>query len=169
MARNQIDLDFAGPQDEIHSGATRPSCVRVRHMYSEGTEIRNTRQMSIVSAEELTQIAETLNLEEIDPTWLGATLVVDGIPDFSHVPPSSRLLGENGVGLIIDMENQPCEWPGKEIEIDHPGKGADFPRAALGKRGVTACVERPGTLSIGDKLTLYVPSQPAWQPGSDQS
>ena len=52
--------------------------------------------------------------------------------------------------------------PGKEIEMEHPGHGSDFSRAAQGMRGVTASVERPGALSIGDELTLYTPTQPAW-------
>ena len=162
VKKANLELGFSGADGEIHSGLTRPSCVRVRHLYEQGTEIRNTRQLSIVSAEELLTVARKLGLDEIDPVWLGASIVVEGINDFSHVPPSSRLLSENGCGLIVDMENQPCVWPGKEIERDHPGRGREFSRVAIGMRGITASVERPGKLSIGDDLSLYVPSQPPW-------
>ncbi|MCV6594833.1 MAG: sulfurase, partial [Silicimonas sp.] len=87
----EMTLSFAGLEGEFHAGLTRPSCSRVTSQYPKGTEIRNTRQISILSAEELARIADTLDLDEIDPAWLGATIVLDGIPDFSHVPPSARL------------------------------------------------------------------------------
>jgi hypothetical protein len=45
---------------ESHSGATRPSCVRVTMLHPKSTEIRNTRQLSILSAEENTKIAASI-------------------------------------------------------------------------------------------------------------
>jgi MOSC domain-containing protein YiiM len=157
-------LGFAGPEGEGHAGLTRKSCVRVSAQHPQGTEIANVRQLSIVSAEELDQIAATCGLDAIDPAWLGATLVLRGIPDFTHVPPSSRLQGPDGVTLVIDMENRPCVYPAKEIEADRPGHGKPFKAAANGKRGVTAWIERPGSLRIGEKLRLHVPDQPTWAP-----
>ncbi|ANT61758.1 sulfurase [Salipiger sp. CCB-MM3] len=157
-----IELDWAGPQDERHAGLTRPSCSRVTSQHKRGTEIANARQLSIVAAEDLAEIAATLDLEAIDPVLAGATLILEGIPDFSHIPPSSRLQGPDGATLVIDMENRPCNLPAREIEAEHKGHGKAFKSAAKGKRGVTAWVERPGTLSIGDTLTLHIPDQPVW-------
>ena len=157
-----LDLSFDGPVGERHSGRTRPSCSRVTSQYPRGTEIANVRQMSILSAEELANIAEEMGLEEIHPVWLGATLVLEGIPDFSIVPPSSRLQGPDGTTLIIDMENRPCHLPAREIEAVHPGKGKAFKTAAQNRRGVTAWVEKPGRLALGDNLRLHVPDQPVW-------
>ena len=98
----------------------------------------------------------------LDPALLGATLVLEGIPDFSRVPPSSRLQAPNGTTLIVDMENRPCHLPAREIEGERPGMGRAFKPAAQGRRGVTAWVERPGRLALGDEMVLHVPDQPAW-------
>ena len=88
--------------------------------------------------------------------------MIEGIPDFTWVPPSSRLQGPGGVTLIVDMENRPCHLPAREIDAIHPGKGKAFKSAAQNRRGVTAWVERPGTLGLGDILRLHVPDQPVW-------
>lgn len=162
--RNRLDLDMGGARGEHHYGETRASCVRVTMLYAKGTEIRNVRQLSILAQEDLDAMAAEMGLEALDPAWLGASVVVRGIPDFSHVPPSSRLQGPSGVTLTVDMENLPCIWPGREIERDHPGFGKTFKPAATGRRGVTAWVERPGPLSIGDSLRLFVPAQKPWSP-----
>lgn len=157
-----LKLGFEGPMGEVHSGLTRASCVRVSAQHPEGTEIANVRQLSVVSQEDLDQIAADCGLDAIDPIWVGATAVVKGIPDFTHVPPSSRLQGEDGVTLVVDMENRPCVYPGKEIDKDKPGHGKAFKAAANGRRGVTAWVERPGELQVGGTLRLHIPDQPAW-------
>ncbi|MEL7253167.1 MAG: MOSC domain-containing protein [Pseudomonadota bacterium] len=163
-AQDMIQATYAGHEGATHAGLTRPACVRVRDMYEQGTEIRNVRQFSVLSAEELALIAADLGLEAINPEWLGASIVIEGIEDFSHVPPSSRLQNEDGTALVIDMQNFPCGYPGREIEKDHPGQGRRFKKAAEGRRGVTAWVEREGPLRVGDALRLHVPSQRAWQP-----
>jgi hypothetical protein len=47
----------------------------------------------------------------------GATMVLRGIPDFTRIPPSSRLQDEDsGTTLTVDMENRPCHLVSKEIE-----------------------------------------------------
>ncbi len=164
MPVDRLTLSFAGPEGEAHGGETRPSCSRVIDLHPRGTPIRNTRQLSMVSAEELAAIAATMGIEAVDPAWLGASVVVEGLPDFSHVPPSSRLQGPDGVTLAIDMENRPCQLPARVIETSHPGFGARFKAAARGRRGVTAWVEREGRLALGDRLRLFVPDQPVWAP-----
>ena len=45
--------------------------------------IRNDRQISIVSAEELALIAKELHVPEVKPEWLGANLLISGIPNLS--------------------------------------------------------------------------------------
>ena len=159
---DRVALGFDGMPGSTHAGVNRPSCSRVVSQHPKGTEIRNVRQLSVISAEELAQIAEHLGLDDIDPAFLGASIVIEGIPDFSHVPPSARLQAPNGTTIVVDMENQPCQFPAMTIEKAHPGHGKAFKPAAEGKRGVTAWVERPGDLAVGDVLTLHVPSQPAW-------
>jgi hypothetical protein len=162
IAENELRLTYAGPEGEAHAGLTRPSCARVTAQWPKGTEIRNVRQLSVISQEELDQIAKTCGLDQLDPRLLGASVVVKGIPDFSHVPPSSRLQGTDGTTIVIDMQNRPCIYPGQEIEADHPGHGARFKTAAKGMRGVTAWVEHEGVIRCGDMLRLHVPDQKAW-------
>lgn len=156
----EVTLDgFAG---EDHGGPTRASCVRVQSQYAPGTEIRNTRQLSILSVEELAETAATMGLDRIDPSWVGASIVIEGIPNFTHVPPASRLMSASGVGIAIDTENRPCIFPGKEIEKEAQGFGKLYKPAAKGRRGVTAWIEHGGRLTVGDVLTLHVPDQPVW-------
>lgn len=161
-AVESLRLGFDGPEGEAHGGETRPSCSRVSALYPRGTEIRNTRQLSILSAEELDLIAVEMGLPALDPALVGASMVVHGWPDFSHVPPGSRIQAEGGATLVIDMENRPCHLPAPVIDRDAPGYGERFRGAAHGRRGVTAWVERPGTLTVGAALTLFIPDQPAW-------
>ncbi|MDJ0820490.1 MAG: sulfurase [Paracoccaceae bacterium] len=163
-AISDMELTWDGPVGERHAGKTRPSCSRVTSQHPRGTEIANVRQLSILSGEDMAAIARDMDLPEVDPTLLGASMVVEGIPDFTRIPPSSRLQGPDGVTLVVDMENRPCTLPAKEIEAVQPGYGKAFKPAALGRRGVTAWVERPGRLAIGDTLRLHVPDQRAWAP-----
>lgn len=157
-------LTYAGIAGEAHGGLTRASCSRVVSQHPRGTEIRNVRQLCVMSAEELAGIATDCGMATLDPTYAGASLVVKGIPDFTHLPPSSRLQFPDGSTIVIDMENRPCHLPAKVINADYPGSGDAFKAAAKGRRGVTAWVEREGQISIGDAVRLHVPDQRAWQP-----
>lgn len=155
---------FAGFDADYHGGLTRASCVRVTSRHPKRTQISNTRQLSILSVEELHQIAAAIGLEELDPRLLGASMVVEGIPDFTFLPPASRLQADSGATIVIDVENGPCNLPAREIEKEAEGRGKAFKAAARGKRGVTAWIEREGMLAVGDKLRLHVPDQRAWAP-----
>jgi len=159
----QITARFSGPEGEAHGGLTRPSCSRVLGQYPRGTTIRNTRQFSVLSAEELTAIAAIMGVAHLDPALVGATLVIQGIPDLTHLPPSSRLQAEGGATLVVDMENLPCTLPAKPIEAAHPGFGTRFKTAAKGRRGLTAWVEAEGTLYLGQRIRLHLPAQRPWQ------
>lgn len=153
---------FDGPEGEAHGGLVRPSCSRVQAQHPLGTPIRNTRQFSILAAEDLALIAAGMGLDALDPALLGATMVIAGIPDFTLIPPSSRLQAEGGATLVVDMENRPCQLPARPIENRHPGMGRGFKPAALGRRGVTAWVEAEGLLQLGQTIALHIPDQPVW-------
>ncbi len=165
-AVQRVAASFRGVAGDCHTSLTRGACVRTKAQYAEGTEIRNVRQLSIVSVEDLEAIAREMGLPEIKPEWLGATMCVSGIPDFTLVPPSSRLIFSGGTGLVVDMENEPCAWPGKQIEMRHPGYGRLFVRNAKNRRGVTAWVEREGGIAVGDSVALHIPPQRIYAPAS---
>jgi MOSC domain-containing protein YiiM len=159
---SEVLASFAGVEGEEHAGLTRPSCSRVSAQHPRDTTIRNVRQFSVVSAEDLAAVAAKMGVAAVEPAWIGASLVIEGIPDFTHVPPSSRLQGPDGVTLVVDMENRPCHLPAKVIDEDAPGYGKAFRAAAAGRRGVTAWVEREGWLRLGEVLRLHIPDQPVW-------
>ena len=161
----EIMARFTGVDGEVHAGLTVPSCSRMTGQYPQGTEIRNTRQFSVLSAEELAQIAERMGIADLSPSLIGATMVVSGLPDFSHVPPGSRLQGASGATLVVNLNNRPCTIPAKAIEAAHPGYGKAFKPAAEGRRGIVGWVEREGMLRLGDRVALHVPDQRAWRAG----
>ena len=158
----ELTATFAGPVGEDHGGLTRPSCSRVVAQYPKGTTIRNTRQFTILSVEELAATAAKMGLERLDPALVGATMVIEGIPDLSHLPPSSRLQGPEGATLVVDIENRSCQLPAKPIEARHAGFGARYKSAASGRRGLTAWVEREGVFRLNDAIRLHIPDQPIW-------
>ncbi len=157
-----LTATFAGIEGDYHGGLTRGACVRVKEQHPRGTEIRNTRQLSILSVEEIAEIAAEMGVDDLDPALLGVSIVVEGIPDFTHLPPASRLQTMSGTTLVVDVENGPCTLPAREIETVAPGQGKLFKPAARGKRGVTGWIEREGQLAVGDTLRLHVPNQRVW-------
>ncbi len=159
---SSAELTFEGLVGEDHGALTRASCARVRGLYPLGTEIRNARQLSVVSEEELSEIAAAMQVEKLHPEDLGASIVVRGIPDFTFLPPSSRLQAPSGATITVDMENRPCHLPAKPLEDTYPGRGSLFKAAAKNRRGVVAWVERPGSIALGDSLSLFVPVQRTW-------
>ena len=153
---------FAGIAGEVHNGLTAPSCVRMTAQYPQGTEVRNTRQFSVLSAEELAEIAEAMGITALSPSLVGASMVISGIPDFSYIPPGSRLQAASGATLVVNLHNRPCTFPAQSIETAHPGFGKAFKPAATGKRGIVAWVEREGIFRLGDEVRLHIPDQRVW-------
>jgi MOSC domain-containing protein YiiM len=150
LERVMVSLD--GFQGDRHAGRTRPAGVRDKGI-AKGTEIRNDRQATIVSLEELRQVAQALGVPEVLPVWLGANLALSGIRNLSALPPGTRLRFRDGVVLRVEGENKPCATPGEAIQAAYrlqQGLATMFPKVAVGLRGVVASVEQPGEISIGD-------------------
>lgn len=156
---DELTLTLDGIVGDCHSGRSRPSDSRTLKQYPRGTEILNSRQVSIVSVEEMAEVAMRLGIADVKPEWVGANLLVSGIPDFTLLPPSTRLMFSSGATLIIDIENAPCRFPAEIIERHHPGHGTPFPKVAVNKRGVVARVEKAGLIRKGDVIGLYLPPQ----------
>lgn len=163
-ALEQARLDWSGIEGEAHGGRTRPACGRVAAVHPRDTEIANSRQVSVLGAEEIAAISVEMGLAPLDPALLGASLVLKGIPDLSHLPPGARLQAPDGATIVVDMINHPCTIISKAVERRFPGKVRLFKPAARGRRGIVGWVERPGALSLGDEMRLFVPSQRPWDP-----
>ena len=159
-----LDLGYGGVRGDFHEGMTRKSGGR-EPWYKRGTEMRNERQLSILSEEEMTEIASSMNLDLVDPGWIGANLVFEGIPSLSYLPPRTLIMFDNGVTLRIDGYNAPCRYAGGSI-AEHLGIEAEdhkntdiafeFTKAAHMKRGLVAWVEREGQIRAGDTFTARV-------------
>ncbi len=88
LAVDVLDLNFSGEKGARHEGVNRASCVRVRNLYPQGTEIRNVRQLSVLSAEEMDAAAKDMGLDRLDPSYLGVSILLRGIPDFTVLAPA---------------------------------------------------------------------------------
>jgi MOSC domain len=154
----RVELRFGGLPGDRHAGLTRPSCSRTR-WHPRGTTIANTRQLSIVSSEECREIAALLDVPEVDPRLLGANLVVAGQPSLSGLPAATRLQFPSGATLFVTEENAPCRQPGGKLAraFGSPRLVHAFVKAALGRRGLVALVEREGPVAVGDAIKFVVP------------
>ncbi len=157
----RLDLDFEGIVGNRHRGFTRGADARVPYL-KRGTEIRNTRQLSIVSVEDCAEIGRRLKLDRFDPAWLGANIVVEGIPRFSFLPRGTRLFFDGGAILTVEDQNAPCSIAGEAVMLAHPGRDdlkLAFPKLAKGLRGLVVTVEHPGQLTAGTDITARLPEQ----------
>jgi hypothetical protein len=155
----EIALTLDGPVGDCHTGATRKSDSRTLVLYKRKIDIRNVRQLTIVSEEELAEIATSLGVPEVRPEWIGANIVTNGIPDLTLLPPSSRLQFSSGATIVADMENMPCSQIAETVARHYPATRLTLVKAATHKRGLTAWVEREGTIKIGDSITVIIPPQ----------
>lgn len=158
-----LALDFGGIVGDLHAGFTRPSTSR-EPWYPRGTEIRNDRQLTIVSEEELAAVAAAMELPAIEPGWIGANLVVSGVAGLTQLPPRMKLFFAGGVTIAVEDENGPCRTAGGSIARHFPEReGIDllFPQKARHKRGLVASVEKPGTIRAGETFSLRPLRAPA--------
>ena len=146
-------------EGDCHGGITRKSDSRMLKQYKRNTEVRNSRQLSILSAEELAQVAGVMGIPAVKPEWVGANMVLSGIPDLTLLPPSTRLQFPSGAMIVVDAENHPCRYPADIIARHHPEQKKGFVAAAMHKRGVVGWVEAEGLIRAGDKVKIWIPPQ----------
>lgn len=159
----QLSLGFDGITDDFHAGMTRRSGGR-EPWYPRGTEIRNERQVSIVAADDLAAVAERMAIPELKPEWIGANLLVEGIPNLSMLPAGTLLFFKGGVTIKIDGQNRPCQLAGRSVADnagmeDRRAGALLFPKTAKRLRGLVGWVEKPGTVVVGEEISVRVPEQ----------
>ncbi len=157
--RQSVTLLLSGPVGDCHTGETRLSDSRTLQTYKRKTVIRNVRQLTLISAEEMAEVASAMQLPEMNASWLGANMVTSGIPDLTLLPPSTRLQFPSGATIVVDMENMPCRQVADVIAKSYPEKGPLFVKSATHKRGFTGWVEREGEVHVGDEIKVFVPPQ----------
>ena len=152
-------VSFEGLEGDRHAGLTRLADVRTP-WFPKGTPVRNTRQLSLVSSEELAEVAEALAVPKVLAAWLGANLELAGVPNLTHLPPGTRLFFPGDAVLAVEGENEPCTGPGRVIEAHYPDReklASRFVKAAWQRRGLVAWVERPGVIRAGDGVRVMLP------------
>lgn len=154
-----VTLTFDGLAGDCHGGRTRKSDSRTLQLYARNTEIANVRQLTLLSREELAEVAQALAIPSLPAAWLGGNLLTSGIPDLTLLPPSTRLQFPSGAVLVVDMENFPCRQVAEVIAKTHPDAAGHFVKAAMHKRGLTAWVEREGDVAVGDAIAVWFPPQ----------
>jgi hypothetical protein len=155
------EVTFEGFAEDRHAGMRMLSNSRTS-FYPRGTPIWNARQVSIVSEEELAEVAPRMGIPTIQPDWLGANLSISGIPNLTRLPPGARLFFPDRAVLIVQAENGPCLTAGAEIQTHYPeipDLAAQFPKQGLHKRGIVAVVEHPGAIRPGDAVKVLIPEQ----------
>ena len=160
---DELALTYEGIPGDVHSGITRKSGGR-EPWYARGTEMRNERQVTILSRSELAEAATEMGIDRIEPEWIGGNITLDGIPMLSMLPAATLLFFEGGVTLKVDFQNGPCRIAGASI-ARHLGREGDvalalsFVPAAKRRRGLLAWVEKPGTIRSGESVRVQLPEQ----------
>ncbi len=162
-AVDALDLGFDGISGDFHAGMTRRSGGR-EPWYPRSTEMRNERQLSIVAADELGRIAAGMGIPRILPEWIGANLVLGGVPRLSMLPAGTMLFFAGGVTLKVDGQNAPCRLAGRSVArhagMDDVEAGALlFPKHGRRLRGLVAWVEKPGRIARGEQVSVRIPEQ----------
>jgi hypothetical protein len=155
----EVRVSFEGFVGDRHGGLTRLADARTP-WFPKGTLVRNTRQVSIVSTEELALIAEALELPQVMAAWLGANLELAGVPRLTQLPPGTRLFFPEDATLVVEGKNEPCRKAGRALEARHPereGLASRFVKAARHRRGLVGWVERPGVIHPGDRVKVVLP------------
>ena len=159
-AVDAIDLTFDGIPGDDHAGTTRRSGGR-EPWYPRGTEMRNERQISILSFDELQATADAMALAEVKPEWIGGNMVLDGVANLTWLPPRTLLFFEGGATLKVDGDNAPCRLSGRSIAkaVGREDAELKFPAAARNRRGLVAWVEKPGRIEKGERFRAQIPEQ----------
>ncbi|MEM7001183.1 MAG: hypothetical protein AAF529_10375 [Pseudomonadota bacterium] len=112
--RRRVEVAEDGFVGDNHQGFTRIAYEGDKD--PEGTLRRNERQWSGISADELAQISQVLNLNRaLEAEDLGANLCVSGIENFSGLPRGTRLSFSSGAVLAIEEYNPPCVEMGEKL------------------------------------------------------
>jgi hypothetical protein len=157
IAAPSITLTFAGVDGDRHAGLTRSSGSR-EPWYPRGLTMRNERQISILSEEELAEVAAGLGIPTLRAEWIGGNLLLSGLAHLTRLPSRSILMFPSGAAIRIDGDNGPCRASGRSIaaQTGQPTHEFAFVKAAENRRGLVGWVEREGTISAGDSVKIRV-------------
>ena len=170
----EIQFGLNGPRDDVHTGhfSRRLSghdseYIRTSSL-KRGSLVFNWRSWTGLSQEEMTEVERELGVT-IPQGCLLENIVVSGIPHFSKLEPTTRLVfpfrenipDEEQVILAVWEQNGPCRTVGDRL-ASHYGQHelmAKFVAAAKDRRGVMGFVLAAGLVRVGDPVLVYPPAQ----------
>ncbi len=101
---------------------------------------------------------------KVPPGVFLENLIISGVPNFSKLAPTSRIVGQKRGGsqaiLAVWGENGPCHVIGErlaDLYKKEPGIGKKVITEAEGKRGVMGLVYSAGRIEVGDEVLVYPP------------
>lgn len=157
IACDELPLTWLGAEVDRHAGLTMNSDTRTANVYARGTEIRNHRQLSLVSVEELAEVAAALGIRELAPGVIADNVCLTGAPDLTDLPRMTRLEFSSGAVIMTGGVNTPCTIAGAMVTDRYGTQAHSFPKAAWGRRGITGWVDRPGLIRVDDVVTVHPP------------
>ncbi len=150
-----IKAMLEGLDGDRHGGFTKPADARDPGI-KRGTPVRNWRQWSAVSVEDLEIIAKNLSIPHVKPEWLMANICFSGMDNFTQMARGAKILFPSGAILHVEAENEPCLGPGKKIQHHFKQVSAgQFPKAAMGLRGIVGVVYCAGDINVGDVAIVH--------------
>ena len=169
----QIDFDLNGPRNDVHTGhfSRRLSghdseYIRTSSL-KKGSYVFNWRSWTGLSQEDVAEIQHELGVT-IPQGCLLENIIVSGIPHFSRLEPTTRLIfpfrenfpeGEQAI-LTIWEQNGPCRTVGDRLAKFYGRHElmAKFVAAAKNRRGVMGFVLAAGLVRVGDTVLVYPPA-----------
>ncbi len=188
-AVSELQISTEGIVGDRHFGNTRLVRGRGKQLYEPndyviahagdrwpGIVIRNNRQWSAISQEELDGIAQKLDLERtLTPELVGANFLLSGNPHLSQLPGLTYLVfsprkdffaggrAEDST-LVVYGQAAPCTTAGQALVAPYGSSSLEnrFPKAAYNHRGLVGWIESPvGRVNIikpGDCVWVLTPN-----------
>lgn len=168
LSVREIRFEFDGPSGDTHQGFTRKisghdGAYKRTSALSNGDEVFNHRMWTALSLEELSEARAVLG-KEIPAGCLLENMTVSGIPSFSKLAPTSRLVivseDERRQTILMGTEeNGPCHKVGKRFAERYGASSlqADLINAMKSRRGLMGIVFSRGLVRVGDIVRVYPP------------
>lgn len=159
---DRLSCDIEGLRGDRHYGHALQSGGRQKRLYKRDTAIRNTRQWTAISTDELSAVQQNLTLsQKLLPNHIGFNCQIDGLGPITQLPPLTHLVFSaqsvftpgraDDVVWVVYAEVLPCKIAGSAVadQFQQPALATAFPKAAMGLRGCTGYVDKGGTIKNG--------------------
>ncbi len=168
---DMISFNLWGPVGDRHFGDCRllsghdGEYIRTSDL-ERGNQVFNWRTWTGLSDEEVSETEAQLG-HPVPPGTVLENIRIAGIPNFSKLPPTSRLVfpskkvlrqTEQAI-LAVWEENGPCRTAGERVAALYGNTKltAAYVKSALNRRGVMGFVLASGRVYLGDEVRVYPP------------